>query len=121
MKIISDTIDAIRTGGLGNLIRAADGQAFALSDQVKGLCDALFASKARGVVPLAVTPGDRSIVLSDPMKAVYDGLFGLKSRGLGHLVAEDTEMDGRHVTLAGRRHVNFGSCSYEGLETDDRL
>jgi 7-keto-8-aminopelargonate synthetase-like enzyme len=30
-------------------------------------------------------------------------------------------MDGRHVTLAGRKHVNFGSCSYVGLETDERL
>ena len=121
MKVISDTILAIRTRGLANLISAADGQPFVLSDQVKGICDAIFAPKARGVTNLAITPGDRTIALSDPMKAVYEGLFALKTRGLGHLVSEDTEMDGRHVTLAGRRHVNFGSCSYVGLETDDRL
>jgi 7-keto-8-aminopelargonate synthetase-like enzyme len=121
MKVISDTILAIRTRGLGSLIEAADGQPFGLSDQVKGIRDAIFAPKARGAANIAVAPGDRSIVLSDPMKAVYEGLFALKSRGLGHLVSEDTQLDGRHVTLAGRRHVNFGSCSYVGLETDDRL
>jgi 7-keto-8-aminopelargonate synthetase-like enzyme len=121
MKVISDTILAIRTRGLGSLIQAADGQPFGLSDQVKGFCGSIFAPKARGAAKLPVAPGDRTIVLSDPMKAVYEGLFALKSRGLGHLVSEDTELDGRHVTLAGRRHVNFGSCSYVGLETDDRL
>ena len=41
--------------------------------------------------------------------------------GLGHLTAEDAELGGRFVTLHGRRHVNFGSCSYLGLEMDVRL
>jgi 7-keto-8-aminopelargonate synthetase-like enzyme len=43
------------------------------------------------------------------------------ARGLGHLIAEDEQLGGRFITLHGRRHVNFGSCSYLGLETDLRL
>jgi len=43
------------------------------------------------------------------------------ARGVGHLVAEDAALGGRLVTLHGRPHVNFGSCSYLGLETDARL
>jgi 7-keto-8-aminopelargonate synthetase-like enzyme len=35
--------------------------------------------------------------------------------------AEDERFDGRIITLNGRRLVNFGSCSYLGLETDARL
>ncbi len=31
------------------------------------------------------------------------------------------ELGGRVVTLRGRPHVNFGLCSYLGLETDPRL
>jgi 7-keto-8-aminopelargonate synthetase-like enzyme len=42
-------------------------------------------------------------------------------RGLCHLTAEDEIIEGRFVTVAGRRHINFGSCSYMGLETDARL
>src|SRR5580704_4162563 len=42
-------------------------------------------------------------------------------RGLGHLTAEDEQLGGRLVTLRGRRQINFGSCSYLGLETDLRL
>jgi 7-keto-8-aminopelargonate synthetase-like enzyme len=49
--------------------------------------------------------------------AVNDGI----ARGVGHLTAEDRQLTGRHVTLRGRRDVNFGSCSYLGLETDLRL
>lgn len=41
--------------------------------------------------------------------------------GLGYLTAEDELLGGRHLTLRGRRQVNFGSCSYLGLETDLRL
>ena len=41
--------------------------------------------------------------------------------GLGHLTAEDDQLGGRFVTLRGRRQINFGSCSYLGLETDLRL
>jgi 7-keto-8-aminopelargonate synthetase-like enzyme len=45
----------------------------------------------------------------------------LKARGLIHRVAEDERLDGRSITLDGSSLVNFGSCSYLGLETDARL
>ncbi len=45
----------------------------------------------------------------------------LKARGLFHCTAEDERLDGRCITLNGRSLVNFGSCSYLGLETDARL
>jgi 7-keto-8-aminopelargonate synthetase-like enzyme len=44
-----------------------------------------------------------------------------RSKGLVCQIAEDERFDGRCVTLNGRRLVNFGSCSYLGLETDARL
>lgn len=43
------------------------------------------------------------------------------ARGVGHLIAEDEQLGGRSLTLRGRRQINFGSCSYVGLETDLRL
>ncbi|WP_432824982.1 aminotransferase class I/II-fold pyridoxal phosphate-dependent enzyme [Dactylosporangium sp. CA-092794] len=42
-------------------------------------------------------------------------------RGMLHNVAEDERLDGRLVTLGGRPVVNFGSCSYLGLETHPAL
>jgi 7-keto-8-aminopelargonate synthetase-like enzyme len=41
--------------------------------------------------------------------------------GLIHLTAEDEQLGGRCLTLRGRQQINFGSCSYLGLETDLRL
>ena len=42
------------------------------------------------------------------------------AHGVAHLVTEDEQLGGRFVTLHNRRQVNFGSCSYVGLETDLR-
>src|SRR3954449_7374126 len=50
-------------------------------------------------------------------EVISDGI----RRGLLHNDIEDDVLDGRSVTVAGRRLVNFGSCSYLGLETDPRL
>jgi 7-keto-8-aminopelargonate synthetase-like enzyme len=50
-------------------------------------------------------------------RAVRDAI----AHGVGHLIAEDEQLGGRWLTLAGRRQINFGSCSYVGLETDPRL
>jgi 7-keto-8-aminopelargonate synthetase-like enzyme len=44
-----------------------------------------------------------------------------RTRGLVLQAAEDERFDGRTITLDGRRLINFGSCSYLGLETDARL
>ncbi|WNV75005.1 aminotransferase class I/II-fold pyridoxal phosphate-dependent enzyme [Geodermatophilus sp. DSM 44513] len=50
-------------------------------------------------------------------EVVSDGV----RRGMLHNHVEDAELDGRHVTIDGRRLVNFGSCSYLGLETHPAL
>ena len=41
--------------------------------------------------------------------------------GLVRLRIEDDLLDGGHITVDGRRLVNFGNCCYSGLNTDDRL
>jgi len=41
--------------------------------------------------------------------------------GIFHVSIEDERLNGREVTIAGKRVVNFGSCSYLGLEVDERL
>src|SRR5687768_9735976 len=38
-----------------------------------------------------------------------------------HNHVEDDFLDGRHLTIAGRRMINFGSCSYLGLEMHPAL
>ncbi len=43
------------------------------------------------------------------------------SRGLAMQTADDAPLDGRTISLAGRERINFGSCSYLGLELDARL
>jgi 7-keto-8-aminopelargonate synthetase-like enzyme len=65
---------------------------------------------------------EEALVAPDPRSQLIDRAFqGAIAQGLAHLTAEDQQMMGRYVTLNGRRHVNFGSCSYVGLETDLRL
>ncbi|MEI6123374.1 MAG: aminotransferase class I/II-fold pyridoxal phosphate-dependent enzyme [Bacteroidota bacterium] len=44
-----------------------------------------------------------------------------KGRGLIHLYSEDEFLNGRFITIKGEKLVNFGSCSYLGLEMDERL
>ncbi len=57
----------------------------------------------------------------DVLRAVDEVFSDGARRGMMHNVAEDTTLDGRMVTLRGRRLVNFGSCSYLGLETHPAL
>lgn len=59
--------------------------------------------------------------VEDAQQALYDGLNDGVERGLLHNVAEDAELDGRIVTVAGRPLLNFGSCSYLGLEMHPAL
>ncbi len=42
-------------------------------------------------------------------------------KGLLQLTPDDAAFDGRTISLDGRPRVNFGSCSYLGLELDPRL
>lgn len=57
----------------------------------------------------------------DVQRAVDDVISDGARRGLLHAAAEDERLDGRTLTLDGRRLVNFGSCSYLGLETHPAL
>jgi 7-keto-8-aminopelargonate synthetase-like enzyme len=41
--------------------------------------------------------------------------------GILHLATEDETLDGRTVTVKGRKLVYYGNCSYLGLETDERI
>jgi 7-keto-8-aminopelargonate synthetase-like enzyme len=43
------------------------------------------------------------------------------ARGLALQSVDDAPLNGRLVSLAGRERINFGSCSYLGLELDARL
>jgi 7-keto-8-aminopelargonate synthetase-like enzyme len=47
-------------------------------------------------------------------------LNGIK-QGILHLKTENEYLDGRIIKIRGKEVVNFGSCSYLGLEVDDRL
>jgi 7-keto-8-aminopelargonate synthetase-like enzyme len=48
---------------------------------------------------------------------VTDGV----NKGILHLYNEDTTLLGNSIVLKGNKVVNFGSCSYLGLEFDERL
>ncbi len=41
--------------------------------------------------------------------------------GIAHLVLEDQRINGRSFKVHGQEVLNFGNCSYLGLETDARL
>ena len=64
-----------------------------------------------------------------PQKATYQSLINTineistigQQRGLGKLYSQDEFLDGRMITIRGKRLINYGSCSYLGLEMDPRL
>lgn len=54
--------------------------------------------------------------------AVLDEMItGAAERGLVMRTPEDLPLDGRTIRLDGRELINFGSCSYLGLEHDPRM
>jgi 7-keto-8-aminopelargonate synthetase-like enzyme len=55
------------------------------------------------------------------VEILHDIARRLRLAEIAQLTAEDEPLDGRLLTLGRRRVVNFGSCSYLGLETDPRL
>src|SRR5215218_5263669 len=57
----------------------------------------------------------------DLLDAVDEVLSDGVRRGMLHNHVEDDELDGRHLTIEGRRMINFGSCSYLGLEMHPAL
>lgn len=65
--------------------------------------------------------GETVVTTEEVLNAVDEVISDGVHRGLLHDDVGDTELDGRHITVGGRRLVSFGSCSYLGLETDERL
>jgi 7-keto-8-aminopelargonate synthetase-like enzyme len=65
---------------------------------------------------MQVVQGEGGRVSDDKTHAVTANISALKMRGLAHLTAEDERSDGRTLTLGGSKVINFGSCSYLGLE-----
>lgn len=75
-------------------------------------------------IPGDESPSNPRPLISGPADRLdeIDRVFEVSSRNqLTHLTAEDTELDGRTVLVNGRRVINFGSCSYLGLDLDPRL
>lgn len=44
-----------------------------------------------------------------------------KELGIIHTIADDSVLNGRHVTINGQQHTFFGNCSYLGIEADERV
>jgi 7-keto-8-aminopelargonate synthetase-like enzyme len=55
------------------------------------------------------------------LTAMQESFGEARRLGLMYQATEDAAFDGRHVTVAGRSLVHMGSCSYLGLELDERL
>ena len=58
---------------------------------------------------------------SDYLNLAYKTFDEAAHRGLMYRYAEDDRLDGRELHVGGQTLLNFGSCSYLGLETDERL
>lgn len=52
---------------------------------------------------------------------ILSSLSNIRSAGVTHLSISDKILDGRSITINGKTLINFGSCSYLGLEVDERL
>ncbi|MBC7450366.1 MAG: aminotransferase class I/II-fold pyridoxal phosphate-dependent enzyme [Cytophagales bacterium] len=55
------------------------------------------------------------------MNLINEIVISSKARGIAQLITEDTQYDGRIITILGKKLINFSSCSYLGLEVDERL
>jgi len=58
---------------------------------------------------------------SNVINAINEISMIAKDRGIAHLFTQDSLFDGRLITIRDQSMINFGSCSYLGLETDQRL
>jgi 7-keto-8-aminopelargonate synthetase-like enzyme len=56
-----------------------------------------------------------------PYNAVYENLYNGASKGVLQLTTQNNYFDGRSITLNNKEVINFGSCSYLGLEVHPAL
>lgn len=72
---------------------------------------------------LVSTPGEgrNDGTWNERLRCIESSVSLLRDAGVAHAVADGKRLDGRLVEIQGRRAVNFGSCSYLGLEMDERL
>ena len=59
--------------------------------------------------------------ISHGLTLVNQQIETFKALGTLQLSIEDEHLEGRTFTAKGKKLINFGSCSYMGLETDERL
>jgi 7-keto-8-aminopelargonate synthetase-like enzyme len=55
------------------------------------------------------------------VEMVYEVFGAAKRAGIWHLYSEEEHSDGRIIRVKGQDLINFGSCSYLGLDQDMRL
>jgi 7-keto-8-aminopelargonate synthetase-like enzyme/predicted N-acyltransferase len=55
------------------------------------------------------------------INTVNDIMTACQQKGITHLFTEDEIYNGRTITIRGKELINFGSCSYLGLDVDERL
>jgi 7-keto-8-aminopelargonate synthetase-like enzyme len=58
---------------------------------------------------------------NERLELVQATVDAMSRAGLAHQTVRDHRVDGRRIELATGHAVNFGSCSYLGLDTDERL
>jgi 7-keto-8-aminopelargonate synthetase-like enzyme/predicted N-acyltransferase len=63
----------------------------------------------------------KNIKSSSVINAINEISMIAKDRGIAHLFTQDSLFDGRQITIRNQTMINFGSCSYLGLETDQRI
>ncbi|MDW3647938.1 MAG: aminotransferase class I/II-fold pyridoxal phosphate-dependent enzyme [Bacteroidia bacterium] len=55
------------------------------------------------------------------LEAIDESVSRASELGLIHLTAEDYALNGRTINIKGKDLINFGSCSYLGLEIEESL
>lgn len=55
------------------------------------------------------------------IESINESIRVVKEKKLLHNLTEDEACNGREISMSNKRLINFGSCSYLGLETDERL
>src|ERR1035437_9768566 len=55
------------------------------------------------------------------VETIFEVATDAVNKGIVHLYTEDNKLSGNKIRLKGKEVINFGSCSYLGLEFDKRM